>query len=103
MTPQLTLADVVVPAPDVHAVTLDDEMVLFVPTDATLQHLDGPASLVWSCLTPPATLGEIAGDIAAALAVDQPRVAADVLALATTLVASGALTPLDVADLPSDA
>ena len=89
------------PAPDVHVVTLDDEKVLYLPADETLQHLDRIAALVWDCLEPPAPVADIALDLAEAFGADQTAVTADVLALLDHLRSAGALR--DVAEIPRDA
>ena len=104
MSAAVTLDDVLVPQPDVHVVALDDEKVLFVPRDETLQRLDPLASIVWDCLLPPATLADIATDLADAFGADRQQVSTDLLTLATQLLDSGALARAgDVADLPPDA
>ncbi len=99
-----TLESVLVPSPDVHVVSLDDEKILFVPGADTLHRLDPVAALVWDCLLPPAPLGEIIADLADAFGGDATQIKPDVLALAEELQAAGALVEAaDVEDVLRDA
>jgi hypothetical protein len=91
MTSLLTAASVVGHAPDTHVTDLDGEKVLYVPARQTLHHLDQTASLVWDCLSPAATVDEVATDLALAFAMDKPTMLSDIIDAVTVLVDAGAL------------
>ncbi|MDP8961426.1 MAG: PqqD family protein [Actinomycetota bacterium] len=73
------------------SVELDGETILYQEDSGGLHVLNPTATLVWRCLDGAVSLGELAGDIAAALGADPDAVGRDLLALAQQLDDEGLL------------
>lgn len=82
-------------APDLVVEELDEEVVVWEPASQQLHRLDGPASAVLHSLTAPQTLEQVAVALAEAYGAAVERILADVLPLASTLLAAGLLVPAE--------
>jgi hypothetical protein len=65
------------PIPDVWAVELDGELVVYNPLDGAVHEMDRLGSLVWPFLDGEATVGELVGDLADAFEIPAEAVRAD--------------------------
>lgn len=79
------------PRPTVASVELDGEAVLYEEASGQMHTLDRIATVVWSCMDGASTLGDIAGELAAAFGAQPEVVEGDVVALARRLGGQGVL------------
>lgn len=77
--------------PDLTAVEVDGELVIYDDSRRRLHRLNPSATILWNCLDGSATLREIADDIAEALAANPTSVLSDIVALAVHLDEEGLL------------
>ncbi len=81
----------------VHAVEVDGEAVLLDEVANRLHHLNGTATLVWSCLDGISTIDEIAKDVSDELDLPHAQVLADILELTCELGEQGLLAVNEMA------
>lgn len=76
---------VLVAAPEVRTVVLDDEAVLVHEATGDLHRLDAVGTAIWSCFDGRSPIEEICADLADAFGIDEAVVMADVDTLVTKL------------------
>lgn len=77
--------------PDLAAVEVDDEIVLYDDTTGRLHRLNPGAATLWRCLDGTGTLADVARDIAEVYHADPEQVLADVVELSRQFAGEGLL------------
>ena len=83
------------PAAGLHAIGVDQEVLLLDPRTDRLHLLDAVASVIWSVLDGEVTVDELAGDLADAFEVPVPRVRSDLDGLVRALDAAALLDGIE--------